>query len=57
LAAVTVVFFVVRPQVLWEGGVRVLSLARGRNASTLRKALESHAYNHDTPSVPGDHVG
>jgi hypothetical protein len=56
-AAVTVAFFVVRPQVLWEGGVCVLSLACGWNASTMCKAPESHAYNHDTPSVPGDHVG
>lgn len=50
-----VVFFVVRPQVLWEGGVCVLSRACGWNASTVRKAPESR--DHDTPSVPRDHVG
>ena len=57
LAAVAVVFFALRPQVIWQGGVCVLSLACGRNASIVRKALESHAYQRDTPSVPRDHVG
>ena len=57
MASVAVVFFVVRPQVLWKGGVCVLSLACGWNASTMRKVLESHTYNHDTSSVPGDRVG
>jgi hypothetical protein len=57
VAAVITVFFPVRPQVIWEGGVCVLSVACGWNAGTVCKASESHAYQHNTPSVPRDHVG
>jgi hypothetical protein len=51
------VFFAVRPQVIWEGGVCVLTVSCARNTGTVHEAAGSDAYQHDAPSVLTDCVG
>jgi hypothetical protein len=51
------VLFATRPQVIWEGCVRVLTVPCVWDAGTEHEAVGTHTYQHVAPSVPADYVG
>jgi hypothetical protein len=51
------VFFAVRSQVIWEGGVCILIVSHVWDTGTVHEAAGSDAYQHGARGVPTDCVG